>query len=229
MVSSVVATSAAALILIWMLVSRQASARFERRFEDLLQLLDEHLHAISRRLERAVERSADARESGVGDLGLTFDLDDLLGRLAAEAAARTGAEAAAARVRGPGDARAAASFGAEDVATLLEAALRPPDRRPFRALTVNWTFPPTLDGEATTFRSALLVPIMEDGRETGAVAAYARSPSAFRPEHARALEALAEEAAPAITSARRFAEIELRALARRAIEEPGPPVRDGGR
>jgi diguanylate cyclase (GGDEF)-like protein len=107
---------------------------------------------------------------------------------------------------------AIASFGTGDGAALLEASLGPPDSRPFRALTLNWNYPPALEGEEVAYRSGLVVPIVEDGVETGALAAYARGAAAFRPEHARALQALADDAAPGISNARRFAEAELRAV-----------------
>jgi diguanylate cyclase (GGDEF)-like protein len=105
-----------------------------------------------------------------------------------------------------------ASFGTGNGAELLEATLVPPDARPFRALTLSWTYGPGIEGEEAAYRSALVVPILENGGETGAVVAYSRGASAFRPEHARALEALAEEAAPGIVNARRFSEAELRAV-----------------
>ena len=106
---------------------------------------------------------------------------------------------------------AIASFGTGDGGALLEAVLGPPDGRPYRAVTMSWTYPPSLEGEEVAYRSALIVPISEDGVDTGALVAYARA-SAFRPEHARALEALAQDAASGITNARRFAEAELRAV-----------------
>jgi diguanylate cyclase (GGDEF)-like protein len=105
-----------------------------------------------------------------------------------------------------------ASFGTGDGGALLEAALGPPDGRPYRALTLNWSYPPSLEGDEVAYRSALIVPIVEDGLDTGAVVAYGRGAAAFRPEHARALEALAQDAAVGITNARRFAEAELRAV-----------------
>jgi diguanylate cyclase (GGDEF)-like protein len=194
------------------LVARWLSARSQRRFQDVVSQLDRHMEAISVNLERAVERSEDTRRRGPGELGLTLDLGELLRRLVEEAAARTGAQAATVRVSGPADMPAIASFGTGNGATLLEAALGPPDGRPFRALTLNWAYPPTLEGGDVAFRSGLVVPIIEDGLETGALATYARGTAAFGPEHARALQALADDAALGIGHARRFAEAELRAV-----------------
>jgi len=213
MVTAVVAAASAVAILAAVVIaSRLAGARSERRFEAVLGQLDHHMEAISENLQRAVERSQDARTTGIGELGLTLDLGELLDRLVAEAALRTDAQAAAVRVRGPGDLHATASFGVEDGAALLEAALGPPDARPFRALTLAWSYGPSPEGDAGPFRSALVVPVLEDGIETGALAAFARAPSAFRPEHAQALEALVDEAAPGLANARRYAEAELRAV-----------------
>ncbi|MBM2821741.1 MAG: hypothetical protein HW413_487 [Thermoleophilia bacterium] len=213
MVTAVVAAAAvAAVLVVAVVLARFTSARSQRRFETVVGQLDLHMEAISLNLQRAVERSDEARERGLGDLGLTLDLRELLQRLAEEAATRTGAQAATVRVRGPADMPAIASFGTGDGAALLEATLGPPDSRPFRALTLNWTYPPALEGEEVAYRSGLVVPIVEDGVETGALAAYARGAAAFRPEHARALQALADDAAPGIANARRFAEAELRAV-----------------
>ena len=141
MVIAVVAAAAVAAVLVAaVLLVRLAGARSQRRFEAVVGQLDLHMEAISRNLQRAVERSDDARGRGLGDLGLTLDLGDLLQRLAEEAATRTGAQAATVRVRGPGEMPATASFGTADGAALLEATLGPPDARPFRALTLNWTY-----------------------------------------------------------------------------------------
>ncbi len=213
MVTAVVAAAAVAVVLVVaVLVARQAGARSQRRFEAVVDQLDGHMQAISQNLQRAVERSDDARERGLGELALTLELDDLLQRLVEEAADRTGAQAATVRVRGPGEMPAVASFGTGDGAELLESALGPPDARPFRALTMNWMYPQALEGDDAAYRSGLIVPILEEGAETGALAVYARGAAAFRPEHARALHALAEDAAPGIANARRFAEAELRAV-----------------
>lgn len=213
MVTAVVAAAAAvALVVLAVIAVRLAAARSDRRFEAVVGQLDQHMEAISNNLRRAVERSEDPRARGMGDLGLTLDLGELLERLAEEAVVRTGAQAAAIRVQGPMQTPAIASFGTGDGAALLEATLTPPDSRPFRALTLNWLYSPAFEGEEAAYRSALVVPILEDGVETGALATYSRGASAFRPEHARALEALAEGAATGIANARRFAEAELRAV-----------------
>jgi diguanylate cyclase (GGDEF)-like protein len=212
-VTAVIAAAVAVAILLTAVIAvRWSGARSQRRFESIVGQLDQHMEAISVHLQYAVDRSEEARSHGLGDLGYTLDLTELLQRLTEEAATRTGAQAATIRVRGPADMPAVASFGTGDGGALLEAALGPPDGRPFRALTINWTYPPALEGDEVAYRSALVVPIAEDGADTGALVAYGRGAAAFRPEHARALEALAQDAAVGITNARRFAEAELRAV-----------------
>ncbi len=208
MMTAVIGASAALLTLAAaFVVARRRSARSEKRFEAVLEQLDDHMQAISQSLQRVVERSADARERGVDDLELTVDFDEVLRRLAAEAASRAEAQAAAVRVQGPNGEQVSASFGAEDGAELFDAPVGP-SARAFRAVTINWTYKPVDDAAPGAYTSALVVPIVEAGVETGTLAAYAREPGVFGAGHIRALETLAQEAAPAIASARRFAEAE---------------------
>ena len=211
-IAVVAAVTAVAVIAAVGVAVRWTATRSQRRFATVVSQLDMHMEAISLNLERAVERSEDTRRYGADELGLTLDLGELLRRLVEEAARLTGAQAATVRVQGPADLAAIASFGTGDGAMLLESVLGPPDGRPFRALTLNWAYPPALEGEEAAFRSGLVVPILEEGIETGALAAYAKGTAAFGPEHARALQALAESAAQGIANARRFGEAELRAV-----------------
>jgi diguanylate cyclase (GGDEF)-like protein len=205
-VTTVIGACVAVLVLVVVLLFvRGRRARSDDRFEAVLVQLDRHMGEISESLERVVERSAAARAKGVDDLELTVDLGELLRRIAIEAATRTRAEAAAVHVEGPGGAPMAGSFGADDRAQPLESPLAHAAGA-FRAVTINWTYRPGVEGESDPFASALVVPIVEAGVETGTLAAYAPEAGAFGAEHIRALEALAEEAGPAIASARRFAE-----------------------
>jgi diguanylate cyclase (GGDEF)-like protein len=212
----VTAALAAALVAVALVVFglaalwRRASARSERRLEAALIRLDDTLVSVSQALERSARETAERGER-VSELALTLDLHTLLDLVAREAAARTGADVGAVRVRGPGESVVSASVGAEDGARLLDAALAAPGSSPFRALSLAWSYPAGTERE-DAIRSGLVVPIAEAGTETGALAAYARAAGAFRPEHAQALEELAAEAAPGIANARRFAEAELRAV-----------------
>lgn len=212
----VTAALAAALVAVALVVFglaalwRRASARSERRLEAALIRLDDTLVSVSQALERSARESAE-RGGRVSELALTLDLHVLLDLVAREAAARTGADVGAVRVRGPGESVASASVGAEDGARLLDASLAAPSSPPFWALSLAWSYPAGTERE-DAIRSGLVVPIAEAGMETGALAAYARAAGAFRPEHAQALAELAAEAAPGIANARRFAEAELRAV-----------------
>ena len=212
MVTVLVAATAAVLGVVATLVAmRVARARSRRRLAPTHARIDEHLQAISDTLDRVALLAATA-EPGQEELEPNLDLDSLLEQLASEAAAVTGAQAVAIRVEGPDGTPVVASFGTSDGAALLETALGPPDARPFRALTINWTYGPAAEGEEASFSSALVVPVVEEGVATGALVAYAGATGSFDAEHLRALRALADLAAPAITSARRFAELGQRSL-----------------
>ena len=211
MVIVLVAAAAAVLGVVATLVAmRVARAHSRGRLAPTRARIDDHLRAISDTLDH-VARLAATAEPGREGLEPNLDLDSLLEQIASEAAAVTGAQAVAIRVEGPDGAPVVASFGTSDGAALLETALGPPDARPFRALTINWTYGPAAEEEAA-FSSALVVPVVEEGVATGALVAYAGATGSFDSEHLRALRALADHAAPGITSARRFAELGQRSL-----------------
>lgn len=206
---TVIAVSAASAVVLALvaalLLARRRRARARRRFDAVLEQLDDHLGAIADTLRRVVERSAEARARGVDDLELIVDFDALLRRTAAEAAARTAAEAAVIQVQGPGGVTATARFGGEGKTEPLEAPLAHA-AGPFRAVTVNWTYRPGFDRATDAYATALVVPLVEAGVETGKLAVYAPEAHVFEAEHIRKLESLAEDAASAIADARRFAE-----------------------
>ena len=102
--TAIAAISACAAVLalaLALLAARALRATLRPRFEAVLGKLDEHLAGISRSLERVVERAEGVRARNVDDLGLTVDFDDLLRRVAVEAATRTGAEGSVGTGRGP--------------------------------------------------------------------------------------------------------------------------------
>ncbi len=213
MVTAVVGVTAVAFAaVVAVLVGRRARTHSDRRFEKVLLRLDEHMSAISGHLRHAVERSVEARDNGVGELELTLDLDRLMELTVAEAVTRTGADAAAMRLDGPYDTPLGASYGSAHSRALLEATLGPPDARPFRALTIDWTYGPALEGDTETYKSALVVPVVEAGVSTGAVVAFAKAAHAFESEQTRALQTLVDEVTPGIANARRFARAEQRTL-----------------
>lgn len=225
-IALVAAAAAGAVAFLAFLIARRDRVRARRDLAARVEELDVSLQAISRTLAAALERTGAKAPRGREELGLTLDLDEMLTRLAREAAARTGAEAAAVRVRGPSDEPAVASFGTDVALQLLETTPRSTEGRPFRAVTINWMFAPEAKPEIEPFRSALVVPLVEDGVETGAIAGYATQSSAFRPEHARALEALAAEAAAGVATARRFAAFRRRSDERRVVEVEAAPQLD---
>ncbi|MBA2740462.1 MAG: diguanylate cyclase [Actinobacteria bacterium] len=202
-VAAVSACAAVLALVLALYVARTIRARSDRRLKAVLGRLDLHLSGISATLERVVQRAGGLR--AVDDLELTVDFDELLRRLAAEVAMCTGADAAAAQVRGPAGELRSAEFGDVSSVHSLDAPLARPSG-PFRAVTINWSYRPGAASAQDPVTSALVVPILENGSETGALAAYAPESWVFGPEHVHALEALAAEAAPALTAARGFAE-----------------------
>ena len=56
---------------------------------------------------------------------------------------------------------------------------------PFRAVTINWSYRPGPPDTSDPVTSALVVPIVEDGRETGTIAAYAPSRGNSAPSTSR--------------------------------------------
>jgi diguanylate cyclase (GGDEF)-like protein len=207
MATALVAAAAATVVVLAVaaLALRAERLRFDRRIRALLEQVDRQVGAIAEILERVVSRSLGAR--AVDDLELTVDLDELLRRLAAQAATRTRASAALVRAEGVGGEQVTGTFGAEDGAALPHAPVGA-GARPFRALTINWAYRTSPENADDAFTSVLVVPIVEDGVETGSIAAYARGSSEFGAEAVAALEELADEAGRAIASARRFAETE---------------------
>ncbi len=197
-----------------LVAARLLRTRSRRRLDPTLARIDEHVAAISVTLERIAALAASRATSAPRpeELELNLDFDALLEQLVAQASTLTGAQAVAIRVEGPGGTPVVASFGTNDGAALLETALGPPDARPFRALTINWTYGPAAEDDAEAYSSALVVPVVEDGVTTGALVAYAGRSGGFESEHLRALRALADEAAAGIANARRFTELGQRSL-----------------
>ncbi len=208
-VAAVAACAAVLALALGSIAARTVRNRSNRRFEAMLERLDEHLGRISSSLERVVERAEHVRSRAVDDLELTVDFDELLRKVAAEAATRTGADAATVQVRGPGGEPRSAEFGMVTPGAQATQSLEAPLARatgPFRAVTINWSYRPGAADAPDPATSALVVPIVEDGEETGMLTAYAPAAGVFGPEHVHALEALAEETGPALGAARSFAE-----------------------
>jgi len=219
MVSAVVAAFALVGVGVVLVLVRHLQARTDRQTEAILRSVDTHLEAISASVAQAVDRVLDSRSARPALLP-TLDFDALVGTILAEAAARTGAEAVVLRVAGPGHEPVVASVGEHVDGELLERTFGPPDARPFRAATVDWTYAPTEDLEFSPFRSALVAPLSTDADEPGVLAVFSTSHDAFRAEQAGSLKALVEDAGVALDNARRFAEVEARTFVDPALGVP---------
>jgi GAF domain-containing protein len=212
LVAVLAVTLVAALALIFAL---RTKALHERAFEEVLAALDEHVESVSTTLERAVERAAAARAGGVSRLELTMRVDELVKHAAAEVARLANAPAAAVQVEGPHGKAVVAASGPGDPRALLERIPLPPDAQPFRALTIAWTHGhgPRAEELGGGFRSALVVPIVEEAARSGILVAFAAEVDAFGPDRVEALEQLARDVARSLESSRRLARMELLASA----------------
>jgi diguanylate cyclase (GGDEF)-like protein len=210
MVTAVVAACAVlvscGLVLLWLQRVRKES---ERRLDQVLHQLDDHLAAMSQNVARAVDAVASSG-SQRPLLALTLDFDQLVDELVAEAAARTGADAVVLRVEGPGGRPIVASLGSGVEAELLDRSFGPPGDRRFETAAIDWTYSPAGDPEDVRYQSALVTPITPSAGTPGIVAAYALAGGAFRPEHAASVRELLREAGVALANARRFADVEAR-------------------
>ena len=140
MVTAVVAVCAALLACGALLFAfRRGRAQAERRLDTVLARVDQHLKTISASVADAVDAALESR-SGRSALLLTLDFDDLLDGLVAEAALRTGADAAIVRVEGPAGRPAIASYGAGTERESLDRSLRTPCDRYIDSPLIYMTF-----------------------------------------------------------------------------------------
>ena len=211
MVTAVVAACAAlGVCVLALLAVRRSRQETERRLELVLDRIGGHLDAISASVELAVQRVVQTQGERLQPL--TLDFEALVDALVAEAAARTGADAVVLRVEGPGGRPVIASFGAGADSELVERTLAPPDARPFRAASIDWTYSASGEAEDERFHSALVAPLGPTAGIPGTLVAYSTEPQAFRPEHAAVLHELLAEVATGLGNARRFADVEARLL-----------------
>ncbi|HUG65150.1 MAG TPA: diguanylate cyclase [Gaiellaceae bacterium] len=210
MVTAVVAAcavlGACGLIL---LALRRARTHSDQRIEAILRRIDAHLEAMSTGVARAVDAVEESSLQGTLPV-LTLDFDELLDFLLAEARARTGADAVALRVEGPGRRPVVAAIGAGVETENLGRSFGPPDGRAFDAAVIDWTYSASGEPADTRFQSALVTSLASTTEIPGTLAAYAIERDAFRSEHATAVHALLRDAAVALSNARRFAEMEAR-------------------
>jgi diguanylate cyclase (GGDEF)-like protein len=212
MVTAVVAACAVVLACaLTLLVLRRSRAASERRLEAVLGKIDGHLEAISASVVQAIDRVVAAR-SEQPEPALTLDFDALVDSLVAEVAVRTGADAVVLRLEGPGGRPLVATLGTGTDTELSERAVAPPDARPFRAATIDWTYSPTGEPDDELFHSALVAPLVAPSGAAGTLVAYATAADAFTPEHTVAVHELLARYGPALHNARRFADVEARIL-----------------
>ncbi len=211
MVTAVVAACAVlGVCVLALLAVRRSRQETERRLELVLDRIGSHLEAISASVEQAVERVAQTQGERLQPL--TLDFEALVDALVAEAAARTGADAVVLRIEGPGGRPVLASLGTGADSELVERTLAPPDARPFRAASIDWTYSASGEAEDERFHSALVAPLGPTAGIPGTLVAYSTEPQAFRPEHATVLHELLAEVATGLANARRFADVEARLL-----------------
>lgn len=209
MVTAVVAACAAlGAYGLLLLALRRGRRQAERRLNAVLARVDEHLQTMSASIAGAVDAALAPRPDRSQAL-LTLDFDELLDVLVAEAAARTGADAAILRIEGPGGRPAIAAFGAGTERETLDRSFGPPGERDFDAALIDWTYAAEGEHADARFESALVVPLARVTGTPGALAVYAHA-AAFEREHASALAGLLRDAAVGLSNARRFAELEAR-------------------
>ena len=208
MVTAVVAACAVVLACAsTLLVLRRSRAASERRLEAVLEKIDGHLEAISSSVVQAVERVVAARSEPPEPVP-TLDFDALVDSLVADVAVRTGADAVVLRLEGPGGRPVVATLGAGAETDLSERAVAPPDARPFRAATIDWTYSAAGEPDDELFHSALVAP----AGAAGTLVAYANAADAFTPAHTAAVHELLARYGTALHNARRFADVEARIL-----------------
>jgi GGDEF domain-containing protein len=183
----------------------------DRRCQALLVDLADDVGIATRRLSRALDRVTGAQPRGLHAVGAPLTLEEVLGHALAAAVERSGADAAAARVEGSQGTPVSVAWGERADIDLLESVLAATGPGAFRVATLRWS-PPPRGGVASLFRSATVVPIVEDDRATGALVALASSDSTLGPTEERALRSVADEAASQLAAARRYEMLDRRYL-----------------
>lgn len=218
------AAALAALLVVGFLAAgaRRARRATEARLEQSLARMGERVDWLSSELTVAIDRAQeDARRLRALDaVGRSLDLDEVLARTVDAAAALPGVAAAVVRVgvldgnplvvvRGV----AAGSAAAHEVTG-------PPDDSRVRAVALSYHFRPENEPVAP-LRSAIAVPLEVDGARRGFLAVYSAAEDAALGADAFALlEAIAEQAGPAIENARRFRTASERMVVGRGAELP---------
>ena len=210
MTTTVIASAAAlAVLLVAGLVAaraRRARAATEGRLEQALSRMGERIDALSREVAGAVAQLQEdsRRVRAIDALGRSLDLDEVLARTVDAACTFTGATAAVVRVINPDGRPHVAARGVDAGSASEHEIAGPPDGSPVRAVALSYHYRPETE-PAEPLRSAIAVPVRADGVVLGFLAVYAGTTDVpVEAEAFSTLEAIAEQAGPAIENARRF-------------------------
>jgi diguanylate cyclase (GGDEF)-like protein len=200
------ALAATILVVAVFLLGRRSRGTADAKLDAVAAQIDARMHEMVRDLSAALERAQEEnrRSRVLGELGGTIDLDEVLTRTLDATGALRGVDAVVVAVGEDAD-RIVAASGLRS-GEPSETISGPPDGSTPRSIAVAYDYGPTAaDGAA--IRSALAVPLTNDGERLGYLAAYSRSGGdAFGDSATLELEELAYRAAPAIDNARRFRE-----------------------
>lgn len=183
------------LVALWLASRRSVDARVARALENV----DERLVGLTERIEAASSRTG-AQTSGLDAIGSTIDLDEVLHRTLAAAAALPTVDGGAIRVQRGNGAFAAAVQGhvRQDAGSFLSG---PPDGAPFVSGVTSWQV------EAPdALRTALVVPVGPGAG--GTLTVFSRNANAFDVDAAELLATIARHAFPAIQNAFRYLEVQ---------------------
>lgn len=183
------------LVALWLASRRPDDARIATA----LERVDDRLVGLTERIEAASARPAD-RASNLDAIGSTIDLDEVLQRALAAAAALPAVDGRSIRVqRRNGQITTAVQGQVQHDNASFPAG--PPDGARFTAGLTSW------DVESPdALRSGLVVPIGPDG--TGTLAVFSRNAHAFDRDAVALLATIARHTAPAIQNAFRFVEVQ---------------------
>ncbi len=173
-----------------------SGARRERRAAGLVQNLDESLRALA----SSIERTSVPAIGGSRPRPVTLDLEQVLGDVAADAAALPGVDAAAVRIRRVDGTFSQATRGLPSAATGLEVLPDPPGQGTWETMRLAWDRGPDVGGE--TLLGGVVVPVMHEGDRIGVLGAWSRSADGPGVAAISQLQALAASAASPIGAAR---------------------------
>ncbi len=202
------AAALAALLVVGFLAAslRRSRRATEARLEQSLGRLGERVDWLSSELADAIERAQDdtRRLRALDAVGRSLEIDEVLARTVDAAAALPGVAAAVVRVGVPGAGPLVAARGVDSDAATRHEVSGPPDDSRIRAVALSYHFHPEHE-QGRPLRSAIAVPLELDGAAAGFLAVYATGADAALGAEAFAmLEAIAEQAGPALANAHRY-------------------------